>query len=64
MRLYRVVDDDAGEAYVEADNFGEAVRAWQAALADAMSDDAYLTTQPETVMRLSDEPVIRAKATP
>lgn len=62
-KLYLVLFDGQ-ERYVEAPSFAEAVLAWRAAIAVEWGADYDGTEEPESVVLMSDEPVIRAREIP
>lgn len=62
MRVYHIQAE--GDArIVEAEGYGAAVAAWQAAMIREFGDD-WESADPESVSLMSDEPVIRAASVP
>ena len=68
LKVYRVQDEEGDFRIVEAASFGEAVRLWrETMIAQWKEDDCYVEdtdkdVEPEQVVIVSDEPVIRASS--
>lgn len=58
MSVYRITYDDQARI-VEAADFGDAVKKWLEGMKEPWGDDWIGTEQPESVLLISEEPVIR-----